>query len=157
MALITGKIDGAILAPPFNVEAETRGLKRPIAGADIMESGVTGLNTHVEKLQKRPDEVKRMVRALLKAQSFIKTNGQETVKITADWLKQDSSVASGGYEIYLRAMSLDGLISDQALRADIEAARLAVNVPDQVPSTKAVDFTILKEVLSELKSSSTSR
>jgi NitT/TauT family transport system substrate-binding protein len=150
-ALMTGKVDGAILAPPFNVEAETRGFRRLIAGADIIESGVTGLNTHIEKIEKHPDQVKRMVRALLKAQSFIKSNRQETVKTTANWLRQDLAVASGGYEIYLRAMSLDGLISDQALRADIKAARAAVNVQDEVAAAQAVDFTILKQVLSELK------
>jgi len=78
-----------IIAPAFNVEAEIRGFKRLIAGADIIESGITGLNTHVENIQKKPDQVKRMIRALLNAQSFIAANKQETIKTTAEWLKQD--------------------------------------------------------------------
>jgi ABC-type nitrate/sulfonate/bicarbonate transport system substrate-binding protein len=90
MALITGKVDGVIIAPPFNVEAETRGFKRLIAGADIIESGITGLNTHVDNIQKNPEQVKRMIRALLKAQSFIAANKEETIKTTTEWLKQDS-------------------------------------------------------------------
>jgi NitT/TauT family transport system substrate-binding protein len=40
-ALLTGKIDGAILPPPFNVEAEKRGYKRLAAGADVYE-GASG-------------------------------------------------------------------------------------------------------------------
>jgi NitT/TauT family transport system substrate-binding protein len=153
LALTSGKVDGAIIAPPFNVEAEAHGFRRLIAGADIMESGITGLNTHIEKIQQSPAQVKRMIRALLKAQSFIAANREETIKTTAQWLKQDLPVARGGYEIYVRAMSPDGLISDQAIRRDIEAARVAVNVKDESRMTNIVDFTILREALRELKTS----
>jgi ABC-type nitrate/sulfonate/bicarbonate transport system substrate-binding protein len=124
-----------------------------IAGADIMESGITGLNTHIEKIQQNPAQVKRMIRALLKAQSFIAANREETIKTTAQWLKQDLPVARGGYGIYVRAMSPDGLISDQAIQRDIEAARVAVNVKDESRMTNIVDFTILREALRELKTS----
>jgi hypothetical protein len=51
-------------------------------------------------------------------------------------------------------MSTDGLISDQALRRDIEAARLAINAKDDTGVSKIVDFTILREALRELKISS---
>jgi NitT/TauT family transport system substrate-binding protein len=151
LALTSGKVDGAIIAPPFNVQAEAHGFRRLIAGADIIESGITGLNTHIENIQKNPAQVKRMIRALLKAQSFIAANKEETIKTTAEWLKQDLSIANGGYEIYIRAMSADGLISDQAIRRDIEAARLSVNAKHENGVNKVIDFTILREALGELK------
>jgi hypothetical protein len=50
-------------------------------------------------------------------------------------------------------MSPDGLISDQAIQRDIEAARVAVNVKDESRMTNIVDFTILREALRELKTS----
>jgi NitT/TauT family transport system substrate-binding protein len=37
IALLTGTIDGAILPPPFNVEAEKKGFKRLASGTDVYE------------------------------------------------------------------------------------------------------------------------
>jgi hypothetical protein len=50
-------------------------------------------------------------------------------------------------------MSADGLISDQAIRRDIEAARLSVNAKHESGVNKVIDFAILREALRELKMS----
>jgi ABC-type nitrate/sulfonate/bicarbonate transport system substrate-binding protein len=51
-ALLTGQIDGAILPPPFNIEAENKGFRRLASGADVYEGGITGLSTYTDKLSK---------------------------------------------------------------------------------------------------------
>jgi NitT/TauT family transport system substrate-binding protein len=144
-ALLTGKIDGAILPPPFNVEAEKRGFKRLASGADVYEGGITGLSTHTDKLKDNPDQIRKMIRALMKSHSFLKTNKAESVKMISEWLKMDSSVASVSYEIYLDALSEDGLVSERALMLDIARNREALRIKDEVPLSKVVDFSLLKE------------
>ena len=144
-ALLTGKIDGAILPPPFNVEAEKKGFRRLASGADVYEGGITGLSTHTDKLKDNPDQIRKMIRALMKSHSFLKNNKAESVKMISDWLKMDSSVASVSYEIYLNALSEDGLVSDRALILDIARTREALKIKDEVPLSKVVDFSLLKE------------
>jgi hypothetical protein len=63
----------------------------------------------------------------------------------SDWLKMDPSVASVSYEIYLNALSEDGLVSDRALMLDIARTREALKIKDEVPLSKVVDFSLLKE------------
>jgi NitT/TauT family transport system substrate-binding protein len=145
MALLTEKIDAAILPPPFNVEAEKKGFRRLASGTDVYEGGITGLSTHTDKLKDSPDQIKKMIRALTKSHWFLKTNKAESVKMISDWLKMDSSVASVSYEIYLNALSEDGLVSDRALMLDIARTREALKIKDEVPLSKVVDFSLLKE------------
>jgi ABC-type nitrate/sulfonate/bicarbonate transport system substrate-binding protein len=145
-ALLTGTIEGAILPPPFNVEAEKKGFKRLASGADVYEGGITGLSTHTDKLKDNPDQIRKMIRALLKSHSFLKSNKAESVKTISDWLKMDASVASVSYDMYLNALSEDGLVSDRALMLDIARTREAMKIKDEVPLSKVVDFSLVKEV-----------
>jgi NitT/TauT family transport system substrate-binding protein len=142
-ALLTGTIDGAILPPPFNVEAEKKGFKRLASGADVYEGG---LSTHTDKLRENPDQIRKMTRALLKSHSFLKSNKAESVKLISDWLKMDSSVASASYDMYLNALSDDGLVSDRALMLDIARSREAMRIRDEVPLSRVVDFSLVKEI-----------
>ena len=150
-ALLTGRMDAAILPPPYNFEAEGRGFVRIMAAADVFESNVSGLGVHIDALKDRRGQVKKMVRALLKAQAHIKNNQDDSVRVIADWLKLDAQVARASYDIYIRGMSANGLVPDRVLEADIERARKDQQVKEAVPVGKVVDFSILKETLMELK------
>ena len=156
-ALISGKIDGAILPPPFNIEAEAKGFRRIMAGSEVYEGAISGLSTTSEKLRDNSGQVKRVVRALLKSQSFIKDNKNETVKIISDWLKLNLAVAAASYDIYTQVLSIDGLVSDQALKLEIERAVKAFKIGHEVPISNLVDFAILDAVLSEMKSPAAAR
>lgn len=144
-ALLTGTIDGAILPPPFNIEAEKKGFKRLASGSDVYEGGITGLSTHTDKLKDNPDQIRKMIRALLKSHSFLKSNKTESIKLISDWLKMDSSVASASYDMYLNALSDDGLVNDRALMLDIARAREAMKIKEEVPLSRVVDFSLVKE------------
>jgi ABC-type nitrate/sulfonate/bicarbonate transport system substrate-binding protein len=149
-ALLAGKMDAAIVPPPFNFEAESKGFVRLMAAADVFETSVSGLALHVDTLRDKPAQVKRMLRALLKAQSFIRSNKTESVRVIADWLKLDPGIAQSSYDIYVKGMSLNGMVSERVLESDIERARKEQQVKEAVPVGRIVDFGMLKEALNEL-------
>jgi ABC-type nitrate/sulfonate/bicarbonate transport system substrate-binding protein len=149
-ALLAGKLDAAILPPPFNFEAESKGFVRLLAAADVFETSVSGLALQVDTLRDKPLQVKRMLRALLKAQNFIRSNKGESVRVIADWLKLDSNIAQASYDIYVKGMSSNGIVADRVLEADIERARKDQQVKEAVPLNKVVDFGPLREALKEL-------
>jgi NitT/TauT family transport system substrate-binding protein len=150
-ALLTGKLDAAILPPPYNFEAEAKGFKRLVAAADVFESGTSGLGVSIDKLRENPGQARRMIRALLKTQSFMKDNRGDSVRIIADWLKLEPAVAAASYDLYVRGLSLDGLIGEKTLQFDVDLARASLKIKDEVPLSKVVDFGILNEMLKESK------
>ena len=149
-ALLIGKLDAAIVPPPFNFEAESKGFVRLIAAADVFETSVSGLALHVDTLRDKPVQVKKMLRALLKAQNFIRSNKAESVRVIADWLKLEPKIAQASYDIYAKGMSLNGIVSERVLESDIERARKDQQVKEAVPVGRVVDFAMLREGLSEL-------
>ncbi len=149
-ALLTGKLDAAIVPPPFNFEAESKGFVRLITAADVFETSVSGLAVHVDTLRDKPAQVKRMLRALLKAQNFIRSNKTESVRVIADWLKLEPRIAQASYDIYVKGMSLNGIVPERVLESDIERARKEQQVKEAVPVGKVVDFAMLREALNEL-------
>jgi len=156
-ALSIGRIDGAILPPPFSVQAEKMGLKRLIGAAEVPEiidgriafPPPSGLGVNNDKLQSQPQQIRRVLRAILQAHDFIRTRKNDTVKIISDWLKVDSSIASGSYDAYLGSMSLEGLAPEPFMEAVIEQQVQALKVTEKVPFGKVADFKILREVLAE--------
>jgi ABC-type nitrate/sulfonate/bicarbonate transport system substrate-binding protein len=149
-ALLSGKLDAAIVPPPFNFEAESKGFVRLISAADVFETSVSGLALHVDTLKEKPAQVKKMLRALLKAQNFIRGNKPESVRVIADWLKLEPRIAQASYDIYVKGMSPNGIVPERVLESDIERARKEQQVKEAVPVAKVVDFSLLRDALNEL-------
>jgi len=149
-ALLSGRLDAAIVPPPFNFEAEGKGFVRLISAADVFETSVSGLALHVDTLKEKPIQVRKMLRALLKAQTFIRTNKTESVRVIADWLKLEPRIAQSSYEIYVKGMSVNGIVPERVLESDIERARNDQQVKEAVPMGRVVDFAMLREVLQQL-------
>ena len=149
-ALVSGRLDAAIVPPPFNFEAESRGFVRLASAADVFETSVSGLALHVDTLKERPMQVRQMLRALLQAQMFIRNNKPETVRVIADWLKLEPGIAQASYDIYVKGMSPDGIVPERVLESDIERARNDQQVKEVVPVGKVVDFAMLRDASREL-------
>ena len=149
-ALLSGKLDAAVVPPPFNFEAESKGFVRLMAVADVFETSVSGLALHNDTLREKPAQVKKMLRALLKAQNFIRSNKTDSVRVIADWLKLEPAIAQASYDIYVKGMSLNGIVGERVLESDIERARKDQQVKEVVPVGKVVDFALQREALNEL-------
>ena len=139
-ALVSGRLDAAIVPPPFNFEAESRGFVRLASAADVFETSVSGLALHVDTLKERPMQVRQMLRALLQAQMFIRNNKPETVRVIADWLKLEPRIAQASYDIYVKGMSPDGIVPERVLESDIERARNDQQVKEAVTGRKSGRF-----------------
>lgn len=158
-------IEGAILPPPFNLQAEAKGFRRLRAASELPEiiDGTfplpppTGLGLNVEKLQSNPRQVKRMIRAILKRQAFMRQHRAETIKIMSDWLKIDSSTATGSYDLYVNAMSPDGLVRAGVVESAVEQIRQESKIKEKVPAAKVADFSLVIEALAELGMAGSSR
>jgi ABC-type nitrate/sulfonate/bicarbonate transport system substrate-binding protein len=156
-ALSLGRMDGAVLPPPFSVQAEKVGFRRLIGASEVPEivdariafPPPAGLGVHSDKLQSQAQQIKQVVRATLRGHDFIRTRKNDTVKIISDWLKVDSAIAAGAYDAYVSSLSPEGWVPEPFLESVVEQQRQALKVPEKVPLAKIADFRILKEILAE--------
>jgi NitT/TauT family transport system substrate-binding protein len=157
--LTAGLMDAAVLPPPYNLQAEAQGYRRIASVAEAPEildgtialAPPTGLGTYVDKLRSNPAQVKKMIRAFLKSHNFIRSQKGETTKILSEWLKLQPAMAASAYDMYVAAMSGDGLVKESAVAAAVDQVRQDLKIKQPVASSNVIDFNLLKEALAETK------
>ncbi|HET9295797.1 MAG TPA: ABC transporter substrate-binding protein, partial [Candidatus Binatia bacterium] len=69
-ALDSGSIDAAMLVPPFNKLAAKRGFNEILSFNEIMSIPLGGLTVHTQRMKEKPDEIVRMIKAMLKGVNY---------------------------------------------------------------------------------------
>src|SRR5687768_11255620 len=149
-ALREGIIDVAVLSPPADSEAGKYGLNVLSRFYEIYKMPFTGLGTHLKKLKEKPDEVKRMLRAMIRSNRFIRQNRDGTIQSMMDWMKIDRESAAATYDSTWRVFSEDGSIPEAGLKLVIDQGREAMKIERPVAASEVSDMRLLREVQKEL-------
>jgi NitT/TauT family transport system substrate-binding protein len=149
-ALKEGIVDVAVLSPPTDTEAQRSGLRVLSRFYELFKMPFTGAGTHLKKLKEKPDEVKRMAKALLRANRFVRSNREGTIQTMMDWIRVDRESATATYDSTWKIFSEDGSMSESGLKLVIDQGREAMKIDRPVALTEVADFGIIREVQREL-------
>jgi ABC-type nitrate/sulfonate/bicarbonate transport system substrate-binding protein len=109
-----------------------------------------GLITTTMKIKTKPDEVKRVIRAGIKASRYIKANRDGTIQFLMEWQRIDKDIATGTYEYLAKATNDSGSLSESGFRLIIEEIKELARVSREIALTDVADLSILKEAQREL-------
>lgn len=151
-ALTQGLVDATILGPPLDFEAKKQGYNILARASDVLVFPETGLVTSVKKIQEKPDEIKRVVRAGIKANRYIRGNRDGTIQFLMDWLKLSRESAAATYEGVVKVYDDDINLCEKGLRLVIEETKKTVKATREVSFNDVVDLSILKDAQGELGS-----
>ena len=149
-ALKEGLVEVAVLSPPADSEANKLGYNVLARAYELFKLPFTGLGANTKKLKEKPDEVKRMVKALLRANRFVRQNREGTIQTIMDWSKIDHEGAAATYDSTWKIFSEDGSIPEAGLKLVIDQAREAMKIQRPVAISEVADPTILREAQKEL-------
>jgi ABC-type nitrate/sulfonate/bicarbonate transport system substrate-binding protein len=146
-ALKSGHIAAGLLNPPYNFLAYREGLKNLGFAGSFVRIPSTGLVAPREKLDRKPDQIRRMVRALSRARTFAREQKPAVIAILRRFLRvEDEDLLSRIYDLHGRAESPDGRV-DSALAAEtIRDTRLAEGVAKEIPVEQVFDFSYLTPI-----------
>jgi NitT/TauT family transport system substrate-binding protein len=148
--LQTGVVQAAFVTPPGNLRAEASGFKTLLRIRDLFPFPVNGIGVTEQKLKNNRDEVKKIVRALLRANRFILNNPKGAVKILSDWGRTKPDVAEDAYNDNAKNYSRNLLVSKATLENVIESTRLNVESKKNVAVDDIFDFSLVRELLKEM-------
>jgi ABC-type nitrate/sulfonate/bicarbonate transport system substrate-binding protein len=117
---------------------------------ELFKLPFTGLGTHLKKLKEKPDEVKRMVKALLRANRYVRANREGTIQTMMEWIKVDRESAAATYDSTWKIFSEDGNMPEAGLKLVIDQGREAMKIDRSVANSEVADLTILREVQKEI-------
>jgi NitT/TauT family transport system substrate-binding protein len=149
-ALKEGVVDGIVVAPPVDFEGQKMGFNILSRAGEIFRFPYNGLGTSVRKIGENPDELKRVLRAMIKANGFIRKNKEGTIQVLVEWAKTKPEFATAAYDSSVDGFSTDGNIPEDGLRIVIENFRKSMNITRQVSLTDVADTALLREVQREL-------
>lgn len=139
-----------VVAPPADEEGKKMGFNMLARAYEVFQFPFIGLGTNLKKIRERPDEVKRVIKALIKANGFIRQKRDEAVQILAEWGKVDSRVAASAYDSNIKVFSADGGIPAEGLRLVIEQAKKEAGITRDVSPAEVFEPAILREAQREL-------
>jgi NitT/TauT family transport system substrate-binding protein len=145
-------VDAVSVVPPspnrlaregFNVLGGPKDLKigSPISAVAATDS----------RIKNNREELKRVLRAVIRGLRFMHERKEEVIPIMARWLDQTQEVARDSYDSILPSFGLDGGISDKTFEFAIDARRSTVKAEKVIPLSQVRDFSLLREVQRELR------
>jgi NitT/TauT family transport system substrate-binding protein len=148
--LTQGLIDAAVLAPPLDSEAKKKGFNILVRAEDILVFPETGLVASVKKIQEKPDEIKRVIKASIRANRYIRSNRDGTIQFIMEWLKVNKEVATATYEGVVKVYNEDVNVCEKGLRVTIEERKQTLKINRDVPLSEVADLSLIREAQREL-------
>ncbi len=150
-AMQAGRIDAASHGPPLDSLGTAMGYKVLLWDKDQVDIPISGLDVSEQKLQKAPEQVKRMIKAFIESQRFIRTQKDETAKLIGEWMSVDGATAENLYKNLGAIFSADGTLTEGAMRASIQLEAELAKVKFTAPQSTIFDNRLLLEAQQELR------
>jgi ABC-type nitrate/sulfonate/bicarbonate transport system substrate-binding protein len=151
-AMQNGHVDAAVISVPWQTVAEKAGFRKLAYFGDVMRLPMAGLGASDENIGKKPDLLRRAVRATLRGIDFLKDakNKKEVVAIMVGWFKVNSEQAEQAYGQMVEAYPSTGIVADDVIEKDLEIARQTGAIKNRVPLSRVIDFQLVKAARGEL-------
>jgi NitT/TauT family transport system substrate-binding protein len=149
-ALFSKQVQGAMVYPPFDVEAVRRGYVRLAKSKDISNVPLNTLVTSVSLIQQKPDQVKKVIKATIRGLQYIQSDRQGTMDIMQSSFGLSSDLVGEMYDNYKDIFSPDGTMSDVQIKAAIDDARSRLPAAAKLSIDSLVDRSLLTAVQKEM-------
>jgi NitT/TauT family transport system substrate-binding protein len=148
MALIaavkTGRVGAALLNPPYNFLAYREGLNNLGFSGDFVRLPSTGIATLGETLERNPDQVRRLTRAIARARAFAKDNKAKVMPTLKRALRiDDDELLSKIYDQHKLVETADGRVDDGLIADTIRDARQTEKIEKEISANQVFDFSYL--------------
>src|SRR5258706_1722217 len=148
-AMEAGSIEAAIMPVPWNFRMRQKGFKELLFAGNVMQQRLTGIATTREKVEKNPDQVRKVLRGFLRALRAMRQEKKDVVEFIGRKFNLDAATAEETYKVVLQTLSDDGTVSAEALQDLLDQTKKDVPAIRDISVGDIVDYRLLKEVSKE--------
>lgn len=150
LALEQGLFAAGLIPPPFDYQGKKLGLNSLVRADEFFTYPEDGIIASLKKIKEKPDEIKRVIRAGIKANRYIRTEREGTIQFLMEWQKVNRDTATANYDGAVRVFNDDGSVPEAGLRLIIDEAKKTAKVEREVSLNDVADLSILREAQKEL-------
>ena len=145
-----GLIDATSAPVPWDYRAKKMGFNVLARAEELFTYPISGVVAHTKKIKEKPDEIKRLIRAGIKANRYMRGNREETIPILMGTYRLDQEAGAALYDSFVKGFNNDGSLPDDGFRRLIEDTKRVTKVDREVAFSEVADLSILREAQREL-------
>jgi NitT/TauT family transport system substrate-binding protein len=149
-AMKQGLTAGTMGSPPLDFLGKKMGFVVLARAYELFSYPTSGIVASVKKIKEKPDEIKRVTKAGIKATRNIRQNREATIQFMTEWSKIDQEMATATYESVLKLFNDDGSVPEKGLLLVIEELKKLAKVDREIAPSEVADLSILKEAQKEM-------
>jgi NitT/TauT family transport system substrate-binding protein len=150
-ALTQGLIAATLELPPGGFVEIKQGVFSILARAhEIFSFPQSSLAVHSNRIKDNPNQIKRVIKAGIKANRYLRENSEGTIQFLMERQKIDREIATTTHAVLRTAFNDDGALPEAGLRLVIEERKKFAKVDREVAFSEVADLSILREAQREL-------
>jgi NitT/TauT family transport system substrate-binding protein len=145
-AMLSGTVDSSMMDYGEAYRAKKAGFKMLINAAEVHGLIAGGLGVNTKKLKDQPDQVRRVLKAMVQALQYVQENPEGTQQVMMNWLKLDREMAADIYQMARNNYTKNGTVEEATMNSLVTAMLAEAGIKN-VPPSQLVDFTLLQQAL----------
>ena len=111
----------------------------------------TGLAAAEELAVKRPDLLRRFLRATVRGREYLKRYKSQSLVLGKKYDRAPDDVRNADYDATMEMMTADGTEDLETQKSDIDIGRRALGIQKEVAPSEVFDFRLVREVYKDLR------
>jgi NitT/TauT family transport system substrate-binding protein len=145
-----GLIDATSMPVPNDYHGKKMGFNILARAEDLFTYPISGLVAQSKKIKDKPDEIKRLIKAGIKANRYMRTNRNGTIEVLASTYQLDKETATALYDSFVKGFNDDGNLPEDGLRRLIADTKSVTKVEREIGFNEVTDLAILREAQREM-------
>jgi len=145
-----GSAQATILTGAEVGRAQSMGLVPLLSLEEVAPLPESGVATSLAKLETNRDQVRRVLRAMVRSLRYLKADRAGSLPSYSEFLGLSPEEAGQAYDSIVHAFSDDGTLSERSMQFSLAAERKHLNMTADVPLTAVADFAPLRAALGDL-------
>jgi NitT/TauT family transport system substrate-binding protein len=146
IALQQGSVDGAVLSPPFTGEMVMKGFKVIQRSRGLMEVPSNGLVASREKIQKQPQRITNVLKAMVESLRAIRQERPAVVEYIRKNFSVPQRVAEEAYDDLMGVMLPDMIWPEDKFKTYLESGYVRAEGGKTVSVADVVDYSFLRSL-----------
>jgi NitT/TauT family transport system substrate-binding protein len=143
-------VDVAVVAPPGDSLGKQMGFHVLARAYEVFKFPFIGAGANVKTIKENPIEARKVVKALIRANRFIRDDRQGAVNVLAEWGRIEKEQAAASYDSTVKVFNADGNIPKEGLKLVIDQAKTELKLTKDVALSEVIDLAPLREAQKEL-------
>ena len=127
-----GLLDATVATVPNDYLGRKMGFPVIVRSEELFTYPFSGLTAHVKKIKEKPDEVKRVIRAGIKANRYMRSNRDGTIPVLMSTYRIDKEVATAAYDSFIKGFNLDGSMPEDGFRRLLDDTKRMMKIDREV-------------------------